>query len=108
MNKAIKLAIEKGGYKYGHGVDGDYETDGWSYQEIIDEARDKVILDPLFWQALGKALGWREKKTGLLFRDLPEQANTIESCLPYAHLYFDLILTGGDTEKFWKDLLNNQ
>lgn len=59
MNKAIKLALEKGGYKYGHGIDGDYETDGWSYRDIIDDGiQYKLILDPLFWEALGEALGW--------------------------------------------------
>lgn len=99
MNNAIKLAIEKGGYKYGHGVDGDYETDGWSYQEIIDEARDKVILDPLFWQALGKALGWGTTTASNNF-------GYKNSWQYYAHQYINLILTGGDTDKFWKELLN--
>lgn len=147
MNEAIKLAIEKGGYKYGHGIDGDYETDGWSYQEIIDDGiQDKLVLDPLFWQALGKALGWytyccgdcgssesRYAELGesgdgwsvclcgldcdgedlydkngneeMINKDLYAWGN-METWLYHAMRYYKLLLTGGDTEKFWQELLN--
>ncbi len=47
MEKAIKKAIE-GGYK-------DYtETSGSSCQKYHSD----ILLDPKFWQALGKAEGW--------------------------------------------------
>lgn len=41
INKIIGLACEKGGYH-------------WK----IDVTLESMILDPLFWQALGKACGW--------------------------------------------------
>lgn len=103
MNEAIKLAIEKGRYIF-RGVK----------HNNFDYKRDTVVLDPLFWQALGKALGWIE--TGKHFRryehdDYEECSQCIEygessQWIHYAHQYFDLALTGGDTEKFWKELIN--
>jgi hypothetical protein len=47
MNKAISLAIEKGGY-----------NNRFHIQCVL--LYDHYFLDPLFWQALGKALGWHE------------------------------------------------
>ena len=47
----------------------------------------EIALDPSFWQSLIKATGWQR----------PWER--------YAHDFFDIILTGGDTEKFWDDLL---
>ena len=53
MNETIKLAIEKGAYPR--------PGSGWigseSY-EFTDEAKMIMLLDPLFWQAIGRALGW--------------------------------------------------
>lgn len=55
---------------------------------------EKIVLDPSFWQALGKALGWRDsndRKGG--------------EWLLHAKTFHDFILTGVDTYEFWKDLL---
>jgi hypothetical protein len=51
MNNAIRIAIEKGGYEIHEGVAQD-AMNGAAY------AIDSVVLNPKFWQALGKALGW--------------------------------------------------
>lgn len=51
-------------------------------------------LDPLFWQALGKSVGWNEHGTkypSVWFY----QATT----------FYELILTGGNTDAFWASLL---
>lgn len=61
MNEAIRRAIE-GGYqiimntKYGRKVE--YFPE---YQEP-----EKIVLNPLFWRAIGKAEGWPEKHTAYL------------------------------------------
>lgn len=119
MNEAIKLAIEKGGYdfekmehdglqpplKFSHSefythskykelmVRALYldakgkEYGSWvRFEQWVRNHANRCVLDPLFWQALGKALGWKG------------------AWKHYAHQYFDLLLTGGDTEKFWKEL----
>ena len=59
---------------------------------------DVAILDPLFWQALGKALGHGINQRDNVTNRLIWQQLALD--------YFDLVLTGGDTEKFWKELLN--
>lgn len=46
-------------------------------------------LQPYFWQALGKALGWNEKT----LKEAP-------------HYFYDLILQGQSTDEFWKELIN--
>lgn len=90
MEQAIRLAIEKGGYdinSLGLYKSGDtFET--WLRLDA-DNDKDGIVLDPLFWQALGRALGWSER------------AWFHESCE-----WFRLKLTGGSEEKFWDSLLN--
>lgn len=91
QNEAIKLAIEKGGYHE-------------SYQ-TIGRIEEQIILDPLFWQALGKVTGWDSQTTeseNFKFNG----SNIIPDWLHIALYYNYLRLTGGDTEKFWLDLLN--
>ncbi len=93
MNEAIKLAIEKGGY--------DRMWEG-THSNHAD-----LILDPLFWKALGKALGWKEHEFWKIHCSIFECDGTwqhTEKDLTwkyYAHQYFDLLLTGKDTDKFW-------
>jgi hypothetical protein len=124
MNEAIKLAIEQSG-------------------KLFHE--DSCTTDPLFWQALGRALGWdsntgssysccfsqeglkvfSKQKVGIIVGESKDKecwrvqwlGNSskevysknyilVKDWLYQAHQYFDLLLTGGDTEKFWKELLN--
>lgn len=62
----------------------------------------KIALDPSFWQSLGKALGWATGTatdgSGTEYEWPHEWRNT-------AIQFYDLILTGDDTKKFWDDLL---
>jgi hypothetical protein len=79
MNEVIKLAIEKGGYKTQP-----------SYDLFPATSEPYILLDPLFWQALGRALGWGPSMW--LYMALP---------------YFKVRLTGASEENFWVDLLNH-
>jgi len=74
---------------------------GWSndamYWVVEEKQRyfELAALDPDFWRALGKALGWREDTFdmwGMWYFNAQE--------------FQKLILTGGDTEAFWRDLLS--
>ncbi len=112
MNEAIKSVVIKaisGGFK-------DPTPNGNIY---------KITQDPLFWQALGKALGWFEWAGTDEFNNDPQWQY-------HAHQYFDLVLTDNrntdyicsedecpvegthvhsQVEKFWQDLIqerNNQ
>lgn len=119
MNDAIKLAIEKGGYKY---LDlpllrvepttnaliclvwrGDQFSKNGEEKDLVHPA--VITTDPLFWQALGKALGWEQYlESGGRNKYGDDEFDL--SWKVYAHKYLDTVLTGGDTEQFWKELLN--
>jgi hypothetical protein len=61
-----------------------------------------IALDPTFWQALGKALGgknWTQKE----YIDERE----VEAWFANAINFYWLILTNGDTDKFWNELLSD-
>ena len=106
MNEAIKLAIEKGGWN---------DKQAYFYCPLSGEQIDHAVLDPLFWQALGKALGWGDQDgiddndyfLGIIdFPEIAEGKAFREVWLYKALQYQKLVLTGGDTEKFWRELLN--
>lgn len=101
FEQAVNLAISKGNYNGEH-LPFDHDI-MFLYQWLESGERplDAVILDPLFWQALGKALGWY---TGHENISLAEYDN--KNWKSKAHEYFELKLTGGDEEKFWKELIN--
>jgi hypothetical protein len=109
MNEAIKLAIEKGGYESRH----------YLYQIDLDKPGDLessmfsnyLTQDPLFWQALGKALGWQEYTHVPLgnWDEVSKMTTHSDFTWKYhAKRYFDLVLTGGDTEAFWKELISSK
>lgn len=126
MNEAIRIAIEKGGYKlfgaldkplakysidfYSGGIGvrrllvsvdwANRGTDGRVEKKFGEANENDIASDPLFWQALGKALAWDGKRWICM-----QSHKTEWQC--EAHRYFDLLLTGGDVEAFWKGLLND-
>lgn len=129
MNEAIKLAIEKGGYDkpYIKVVNDGLYTFGDKFHK--NELENLCVLDPLFWQALGKALGWYRKPNKNTYRDGAKVTHCgVEGKSHNAHwycprcekyewdtdfypmwLFFALqytetLLRSGDTEKFWSDL----
>lgn len=67
----------------------------WSWQF------ERIALDPLFWQALGKALGWHDGYVEFAAMGFSNEWKLT------AHRFYDLILTGGDTEAYWKEILDD-
>lgn len=82
-----------------------------------------IALDPDFWMALGKEMGWKEVYIGkceecgyVRYRDKPyhgyecsknEDFNPAQPPLEYAHRFYDLILHKASQEEitsFWKSL----
>jgi hypothetical protein len=94
LEKACDLAIEK----------------GWQPKlTVLHDYHDSItVTDPLFWQALGKALGWKKNRTfnHFTYGKFILQEYTPE-WLHHALRYHELVLTGGSTEKFWKELLTS-
>lgn len=81
------------------------------YQNRVGEliTWQEIALDPLFFQALGKALGWPDRTfytIECVAKEYHVWEETSEITWIYqAHRFYDLILTGGDTEVYWNDLL---
>lgn len=98
--EALKAAVDgdwiptKGDFKFKTFT----PTTAQAYQ--ISMGDDCIALDPTFWQALGKSLGWRIGEQYGRFKDA-EWHNA-------AHRFYDLILQGKDTEDFWKEILSTK
>lgn len=97
IEKAIEGGYKKGIFENETGVDD--ILDLWGYESIL--------LDASFWQSLGKAFGWNCICSGDMggkhYGDCPHPDWKLK-----AHKLFNLLLTNGDTEKFWKDSLNKK
>jgi hypothetical protein len=104
MKEIIQLVIQKTGYRKGpywwpipteRGItlSGDDQD-----KEYLSNAQ--IVLDPQFWQCLGEAMGWAEKIT-------TTSADSGNHWQIKAHEFLDVILDGGNTEKFWKNLLSD-
>lgn len=59
-----------------------------------------LVLDPKFWQALGKALGWYSEKPLYQINNQPAQ------WAYYWHCFIDHLAEGKDAESFFQNLLN--
>lgn len=96
----IELAIQ-GGWKplvdEGYQIQLDGDGVGFWYP---------IALDPTFWQALGKSLGWAgfdaEKDNKMIFA-----AYEHYHWSAYTHRFYDLLLQKQDTAPFWEEILAN-
>ena len=80
------------------------ETQHWFGQsQNLTLGYAQIALDPLFWQALGKALRWAKQVQSVI----SWHKNEVPTWQNRAHRFYDLILTGGDTEKFWEEILKS-
>lgn len=87
MNEAIKLAIEKGGYKS--------LFSNFKDEELNRIAQYLSLLNPLFWQALGKALRW----------PTPEESLGNVAWVSQWHRFIDWIAEGKDADEFFYELI---
>lgn len=82
----------------------------------------EIVLDPSFWQCLGKALGWNKyvcEHCGGDFNPPETRHENHATCLrlgkclgvwtgdwdKHAKYFYNLILTGDDTKAFWAAVL---
>lgn len=115
IEQTIKKAIE-GGYKKGEYkrsliksfVDGNLWYAG-GYTFILAE----TLIDPLFWQALGKAMGWEKKD---FYEVCPLNCDECDGAISEFpqkfwvhswHCFIDHLAEGKDPESFFESLLSN-
>lgn len=98
MNEAIKLA----------------QKEGWNgFSLLVGERQPESVVqiawcDPLFWQALSKALGWGNKVFEA-FDGNPDITVRMFKGKPYMyhwHRFIDHIAKGKDADSFFKDLIH--
>lgn len=101
---AIKLAIEKGGYH-----DHVFVIENGQVLSKEHNGKFKVLLDPAFWQALGKALQWEDCRCeGQCGSVYPEYVNGCVRCgksvradrfyIFHARHYLEALLTEGQSK----------
>ena len=119
LQDILELAFQ-GGYPYRDDPDGNPYT---------EEDHYRIVCSQEFWVSLGKALGWekstvtfkvKKKEISAVSRKgtiyYTRDAHTITRPVRNAKMkwkriareFFDLLLTGGDTEKFWADLISDK
>lgn len=113
IQDAITKAIE-GGYK-------NEEAESWSEGNYVDTCYEVWLLDPLFWQALGKSLVWEEKDFRCVNEATFSKHKTCELCLDrksrlswrkrngkgwlyYWHGLVDHLAEGGTIESYFEKL----
>ncbi len=85
MEKAIRKAIE-GGYKI-----------EWSMDVAVNGYyRSHILLDPLFWQALGKAEGWDDSKPYI------NKFCKYDNC--YEDVEYDVELFKSERPEIWSEI----
>jgi hypothetical protein len=84
-------------FNYGHESWIDNEGMHFSIQDVEQKGSpvkvNDILLDPLFWQALGRVRGW-----------VAENPILPPEWLHHAEYYFHIRLSGGDETKFWESL----
>lgn len=88
MEKAIKKAIE-GGWD-----DSRYKA---FFSEGVRMWHESAFLDPLFWQALGKSMGWQTENKTHFPQGIGWQY--------YWHRFIDHLAEGKDADSFFANLL---
>lgn len=101
MKEAIQKAVE-GGY-------GTMKSQ--AYCSFGNEIRNCLhTSDPLFWQAVGKSLGWGETIhcSGQCYGFIDDNDTTAPLWKYYWHEFIDHLSEGKDAESFFNELLTNK
>jgi|HubBroStandDraft_4_1064222.scaffolds.fasta_scaffold03118_5 hypothetical protein len=113
IEQAIKEAVEKGGYHEGYHLAhfGDFGDELFAADKgarSIAVVVAEILLDPSFWQALGKARGWKEKCADChkLSRSCRcEYPSFLDGEMYFWHRFIDHLAEGKDAESFFKTLV---
>ncbi len=107
-NEATEIAIHEGGYGLPEGFTRQVHMKHGLTKEV-DYCVMEIWLDPLFWQALGKALGWQEATRVVVpvqnANPIRHYAGTVWQY--HWHRFIDHIADGKDPDDFFKALIQN-
>lgn len=100
MKEAIKKAIEGGWSPKGLNVEG--HPISWIIQATLNRSKfyERYIFDPLFWQALGKAMEWGKDEAAI---------EKLRKDIDYENRYYENALAHPtETEQFYQALEKNK
>ena len=88
IEEAIKKAIDAG------------------YNPIEDSGNEyKILLDPQFWQCLGKSLGWAEEKFYQFEATHPYLGDKLSEAQWHSRCFMNHIWEGKSVEEYFKTLI---
>lgn len=102
--RAIELAVE-GGYHP------NTVTLGYTDKSLIQDIllfKEETFLDPLFWQSLGKVLGWKEHMLYRLSNSVYEEALLPKEGTEWRiqmHRFIDALASGQTPDDFFATIL---
>jgi len=88
-------------------VEGGYDSEETFMNDIWNKDANSFFLDPLFWQSLGKSLGWdkKAKKGYIRFCDIKDESGNTQFYWNYIwHRFIDHLAEGKSIESFFKEL----
>lgn len=108
MKEAIQKAIEGGWKPFGSVLYKNFIEQKWSVPEVYANFYHQPtwLLDPKFWQCLGKEMEWSDgvcSHLGMCRGKCPE--SKIPSWLFYWHKFIDHLAEGKKSEEFFKQFL---
>lgn len=118
IEQAIREAVENGWDENRAIVKSVDFRDGHEGMGTSMKSTDRAFLDPLFWQALGKARAWKQddditqyvKDNGTYVKGHPilrqngEKISRLGEWIHHWHRFIDHLAEGKDAESFFKDL----
>jgi hypothetical protein len=73
---------------------------GWNERKFFEKEThlcQAILLDPLFWQSLGKAMGWGIEPSGSIWQGK-------QQCLIYWHDFIDALAEGQTAEQYFETI----
>ena len=116
MKQAIEKAIE-GGYepfktfKMEEARDVEFIGDDMSvyvprFTNVAHASINRILLDPLFWQALGKAMGWEDGDSRAYWtREDSHKVVLLDRWQNEMHSFIDHLASNGNADDFFNELL---
>lgn len=103
MKEAIRMAY-RGGYKPQKlNLKFDWEETGVTEEYQVDWR--SCVVDPLFWQCLGKALGWTVAFKCTVPGCKKDHKRDLNNWLKTWHHFIDHLANGGNVDEFFNNLL---
>src|SRR3990167_9141087 len=109
IQKVIEKAIEGGYLFHGDKLTFDDSMGDWFVSDgdggYIVPSTSEFFIDPLFWQALGKSLGWKKVEKHIDSGSPKYNIYFVDGWVERWHNFIDHLASGKSAEDFFGELL---